>query len=166
MSRQPKIGEKVWVKKISSDKPCTVKSINWIYVNVRPLHAHKDIEVMISDIEFISPEVLTGKEKCEIVNRLVDPNTFKENMSNFYRELSTLNNLIKKYPNLDFWREFTPNFKVKSLIWWFGGGAIQMNDFYNFYSLDFKVKKDTIGTVKLGEDIKIEKQQTLKDILN
>lgn len=164
--RTPKIGEKVWVKKISSDKPCTIKSISWIYINVRPLHARQDVEVTIDDIEYISPETLTGEEKKEIVNRLVKPETFKEDISYFYREISTLNNLVKKYPNLDFWREFAPNFQVKSLMWWFGGGTIQMNDFYNFYLLDFDVKKTTIGKDKIGEDIKIEKQQTIKEILN
>ena len=166
MKRQPKIGEKVWVKKVSSEKVCTVKSINWIYVTVRPLCARQDVEVTIDDIEYIAEEILDGKEKSEIIKRLVKNETLIGDKTNYYREVATLNNLIKKYPDLDFWREFDPGFQAKSLMWYFGGGKLKINDSFNNFNLDFSPKKSTIGEVKLGEDVKVEKQQTLRDILS
>ena len=165
MNRKPKIGEKVWVRKICKNKPCTIKEIKWIYIYVRPFHAKENVEVTIDDIEYIQPEMLTGEEKYTIVNKLVKSEMFKENISNFNMEIATLNFLIKKYPNLEFWRQFDPGFQVKSLKWWIGSGMMQMNNFYNLFELDFEQKKTTIGDKKLGEDIKIEKQQTFKELL-
>ena len=85
MKRQPKIGEKVWVKKVSSEKVCTVKSINWIYVTVRPLCARQDVEVTIDDIEYVAEETLDGKEKSEIIKRLVKNETLIGDKTNYYR---------------------------------------------------------------------------------
>lgn len=165
MSRQPKINEKVWVKSICQDKPCTVKEINWIYVKVKPFRKEAE-EVLIDEIEFIEPETFSGEEKKSIILRLVKQEILKES-SNYYREVATLNNLIKKYPNLNFWRQFNAGFQVRSLMWFLGKGASQMNNFYNQFELDFKTKKIIIPQQeKIGKDESLKNKQTVMDLLN
>lgn len=142
-----------------------IKKINWIFYVVKEKPASKEYEVTIDDITFAVPEELTDHEKVNLINLHV-LKCYTLDYRSKIRELGILKKLTKKYSNLDFWRSFEPGFKMKSLIWWLGGGAEEISKQYASFNLDFALKIPTIGKEKLGEDVPAAKQMTLKEWLN
>ena len=68
-------------------------------------------------------------------------------------EMSVLNRLLKKYPDLDFWRTFSPGYRVNSLRWFMGEGEKSIRKYYGLFNLDFEPKeKKIVGDKKVGED--------------
>lgn len=158
--RKPKIGEYIKVNGVPElvGKEVKVAACALGSVWVKPKYAREDIEVPIDLIEFIEPEKLGGHEKNELIKKWVDEKNI-ESQSLFNNEKRFLNLLIEKYPNLQFWRNFDPGFKVKSLIWWLAGGKMDIQKFYNYYCVDINVSTNNnlhLENQKIGEDIEIK----------
>lgn len=111
--------------------------------------------------EYIDEEKLTGKEKYEILDRLVKPEILLD-MAKKNFQLSVLNKHIKKHPNLDFWRQFDPGFKTFNLLWYYGDGAQMLNFKYQEFTfdLDSKASKpdNKLSESKIGEDITVKQK--------
>lgn len=177
--RQIKLNERVLVKTSSipelKGKIVTVKQIKWIELTVRIFPRGRiDYYLLDSDIEFLEPEKLLISEKKRIVKSFFDPNFIKSFKGIEYhqfinREIGILNELVEKYPDLSFWRNYIPDFSVKSICWYFSpdGEALLKKHYSTFVSkVEFVKKESNIGEQKLGEDIKIQKPKSVFDWLN
>lgn len=84
------------------------------------------------------------------------------------RELKITEQLIKKYPEPDFWLHMDLGFQLNSLAWFIGSeGAAEIMRRYKLYKFDLPIKEEyNIGKEKVGEDKKIEKRQgSIKEFL-
>ena len=168
--RKPRVGDKIKVKHSVlpeyRDKTFTIKKVSWMYLSVLPKNERQEIEITDDDIEsYENRESLSGDEKKEIIRRLVLEEMLTD-IKVMIKELSCLNRLIDKYPDCDFWRNFTPGYQAKSMVWWLGGGKEEVRTEYSKLSLDFSVKELTIGEDKLGEDTIFSQSKTLSSWLN
>lgn len=101
--------------------------------------------------------------KKEIIDRLVEPKY------DIGLEIKTINKLIEKYP-IDFLSTVRLYFKVKSLLWFIGGGKTRLEEFYKVWlsrnSLILEREEVKIEENKIGEDKPAKKAKTLKAFLN
>ncbi len=140
----------------------TVTSIVLDTIFARKKFARAD-ESFDSDVKFEYAEIekLTGKEKYDILERLVKPESLDE-MSKKNFQLSILNKHIKKYPNLDFWRQFDPGFKTFNLLWFYNDGAKMLNFKYQEFTfgVDSKGSKpqSVLSEAKIGEDVLVKQK--------
>jgi hypothetical protein len=168
--RKPRVGDKIKVKPSVlpqyRDIICTIKKVNWIYLAILPKYSRQEIEITDDDIEsYENRESLSGDEKKDIIKRLVLEEMLVD-IKSMISELSCLNRLLDKYPDCDFWRNFTPGYQAKSVAWWLGGGKEEVRTEYSKLSLDFSVKELIIGEDKLGEDTTFSQSKTLSSWLN
>jgi hypothetical protein len=160
--RKPKINEKVYIKTIpqamrGKGKPATVKAVVLDSVTVKLFHS-ETVDVHISDIDYIKAEKFSGKESEEIIIRLVKAETLCE-PNQLILQRKFLNILIEKYPSLQFWKNFSPKYQVRSLIWWLAGGKMEMMKEYNKYTLDFPDPinhNELLLEESIGENYKIK----------
>ena len=159
--RTPKIGEKVNIKSDSLIYKIFDVSPDLLSVKIIEYRKKKsEIKTILSqDLIYIDPEQLSGKEKNQLVDKFVKAD-FLPDFATRYKELSVLNRLLKLYPNLDFWRNFNPNFQVKSLLWWFGGGKKDLIVAYNYFTLNLTTPQKSVNlqSEKIGEDVQINKK--------
>ena len=168
--RIPKIGEKVNIKSDSLIYKIFDVSQDLLVVKVVEYRKKKsEIKTILAqDLIYIDPEQLSGKEKNQLVDKFVKPD-FLPDFATRYKELSVLNRLLKLYPNLDFWRNFNPNFQVKSLLWWMGGGKKDLILAYNSFTLNLTTtqKPVSLQAEKIGEDVKVQKKiSTFSDLFS
>lgn len=111
---------------------------------------------------------MSGEEKYKILESWVDSNYLPDNKIKFF-QLSVLNRLVKQYPDLSFWKNYIPEFKVKNLLWYFGDGEKILKIAYNGWKIDLtsRTKSLMLGTEKVGEDyvLKGKKQKSIIDII-
>lgn len=138
------------------------------YVKLK--YARAEEMVAISDLEIINepikPKVdkLSNKERGEILTRLVEQESIK---LNFKREWAILNLLIKKFNNLEFWREgFKPALKVESLAYWYHRPEVEQ--LYKTWAINLESKRVEIvlEKEKIGEDIQTTNGTRYKNILD
>lgn len=104
------------------------------------------------------------KERHQMVRRFVKPEKLR--LAKERREQNTfLAMLLKRYPDVAFWRAFDPCFQVRSLLWWRGGGKADLERAYNAFRLDFEPKPSIVGDKKLGNDVIVNRKPTLREWL-
>lgn len=177
--RTPKIGEKIKLNKdtLNPDKIYKIVELIYnllsekeiLYVIIKEFNkkGSPKIKVSIDDITYIEAETLSGEEKHKLLDKFVKAD-FLPDFTTRHKELGVLNRLIKAYPNLDFWRNFNPNFQVKSLLWWFGGGKKDLIVAYNYFTLNLTTPQKVVSlqSEKIGEDVQINKKpKTFLDLL-
>lgn len=169
--RTPKIGEKIKILNDSSEKIYKISelSIDGSYIVAKEFWKKKaqNTNILLENIIYLEPESLSGIEKNQLLDKFVKAD-FLPDFVTRHRELGVLNRLIKAYPNLDFWRNFNPNFQVKSLLWWFGGGKKDLIVAYNYFTLNLTTPQKSVNlqSEKIGEDVQINKKpKTFLDLL-
>jgi hypothetical protein len=175
--RKVKINDRLIVKKSSipelMGKEVIVKKVNWIELTVRLPHGRQDYFLLDSDIDFLEPEQLSSLEKRAIIKKMIDEKSLNSKRGEGYfkfinHEVGALNQLIEEYPDLDFWRQYTPDFSVKCISWYLSpeGDDLLRKHYNPFVSkVDFKKKETSIGQQKLGDDVKIQKPKSVIDWL-
>jgi hypothetical protein len=162
LKRLPKIGEKV---KQDGVEYKIVSECLGVYYG-RAKYVREDTELDLEKIQFLTAETLSRDDMFKLVSFYVKEEFLK---NNFINEVKILGRLRKKYPDLSFWREyFRPGYKVKGLMWFFGGGAEELEKQYKLYTIDLtrKPEKAIIGDTKIGEDLPITKRaRNLLDLL-
>lgn len=159
MMRKPKVGEKVMVKDDPSGsiyKIMGFTALGYIWIKKTKLRNQPQIEVLEENIVFLDKETIDGRDKFAIIERWTDPNYIND--GNRLTQLVALNGLIEKYPNVDFWKEFHPTFKVKNLFWYRGAGADKLQIFYHSFSKDLTEITTSVNLelTKVGEDFEIK----------
>lgn len=174
--RIPKINEKIFIKNIPEYKGPDGKAVKVIqyslgFAYVKPPYWKGElIEVPLEEIDFITPDSLSGEEKKKIINEHVKLEYITD-FTVYHREMGILNKIIEKYPDLSFWREyFVPDFQVKSLIFYLASGKDFLKKRYNEFTIDLttpKTNNTTLNTEKIGEDVVINsKPKNLIDFLD
>ena len=163
--RIPKINDIVRVNavEISPAKDCKILSIVLDSIFVRPKFSRQDFEIKEDQIvSWVNEEILTGKEKETIIRRLVKEEFLKsEDFHQLHNQLHILKRLIVEYPNLDFWRNFSPPTRVVSLAQYMGANKDALRFQYNQATLDLGAKeqvKEVLSEEKIGEDIIVKKR--------
>jgi hypothetical protein len=161
--RKLKVNDKVKYK----DQIGKVEDIILGFVIFRPKFARETFnieeDIFNQHVEYLTADSLTPSEKRAIIRRNVESNDLDfDKHEDMMIQVGFLNMAIKEYPNLDFWKNFTGPYKVKSFIWWArGGGKDELRKLYARYSLEFEAPKSIIlEAEKLGEDAKIENKIT------
>lgn len=136
---------------------------------IRLKRARQDEMVAAADLEVIEEIVidkLSKVEKGELLKKLVEPETLK---TKYVEELVLLNMLVKKFPNLSFWRNhFAPALKVDSLTFWLYVQADVVEKEYRAWTIDLTTSREEnkLEKDKVVEDVEIKKKpKTLLDIL-
>lgn len=174
MSRRPKKNDRVYIGGIPEyfQVEMKVKSTLLESVFVRPKGGREDIEVSESDLFYLDLEELESGEKIELIKKLVKEE-FLTDIILLRREQGVLNRLLKKYPDVDFWRGLEIGFQMRSLLFWIGkNGSPQIEQMYREFTLDKNTAKGNnksvtnITTEKVGEDIVVRaKPRNLLDII-
>jgi hypothetical protein len=166
--REPKLGERIKITGHPED--FKIESIFFDQVTAveikRGRGERKKLEINISDITYLEAETLARDKMFEVLGLYVEESFLKENL---VKEIGVFGRLRQKYPDLSFWKTyFRPKFKVKSLLWWLGGGSRDLEIAYKNYTLDLtqEQKKITLSDNKVVEEVRYEKKpKNLFDIL-
>lgn len=169
--RKPRLSEKVQLLKRGDGLYKVTKivdSLDGVFVKETHKRGAKEEFVSLEDIVYLEDEKMSGEEKYKILESWVDSNYLPDNKIKFF-QLSVLNRLVKQYPDLSFWKNYIPEFKVKNLLWYFGDGEKILKIAYNGWKIDLtsRTKSLMLGTEKVGEDyvLKGKKQKSIIDII-
>lgn len=166
--REPKLGERIKIDGHPED--FKIESVFFDQVTAveikRGRGSRKKLEVNTSTITYLEAETLPRDKMMEILGLYVEEEFLKVNL---VKEIGVFGRLRQKYPELDFWKiYFRPKFKVKSLLWWFGGGNKDLEIAYKNYTLDLtqQQKETSLSETKVVEQVQYEKKpKDLFDIL-
>lgn len=163
-TRKPKVGEKVFQDGVEYK---VVEEFLGFYYGKKK-YARENTLLDPAKTKFLTEEKLSRDEIFQLLKGYVQEEFLKDN---FVKEIGVFGRLRQKYPDLTFWREyFRPDFKVKSLLWFLGGGSKDIELQYKkwTYNPDLTNQEKTvnIGTEKVGEDIEVKKKpKNLLDLL-
>lgn len=73
------------------------------------------------------------KTKISIIQKLVDPESLKATKSAWGREVKLLNDFLKRYPDETFWSNWGVGYPVRSLAWFKGGGAPELENAWRMH---------------------------------
>lgn len=161
--RKPRLGEMVLVKAgdLAGEK---VKVSRANSFSIWTKQDDREIELDIDDIELVERDKIDRREKSRLLHLYVEPLSLRL-AEDRNREIGIFSRLLSKYPDVDFWRQFKPSFKVKSMAWWLGDGKADIEQQYNRLNLDFDPKPIIVGTKKLGESMNLPKKRSIQDWL-
>lgn len=169
--RNPKINERVYVLGLKGfgpgEKTCKVHGffLDTVYVRLEPRKPL--VEVDLKDVVYVEKDKLTTTEKTYILWKHLTPEMYSRLDAKV--EYSLLGRLVKKYPDLSFWRDFNPPYQVKSLLYWLGNGRQEFKQFYNEFTQDISTPTQNITknitSEKIGEDSSLTfKPKNLKQL--
>lgn len=76
---------------------------------------------------------ISHKTKLLILKTHLRPEILAEGPKMYAREMKNLNDLLKKYPEEQFWLDLHPGYGVRSLAWFKGEGFIQIEQAWRLY---------------------------------
>jgi len=91
----------------------------------------------------------------------------EKKINEFGNNMRVAANLLKKYPDRDFWSRFTIPFKLNTLLFFYGEQGKEMigKAYYSRKDESIKIERVELSTEKVGMDI-VSKPKSIRDFLN
>jgi len=150
-TREPKKNEIVRLKTDSKEYKVLSYCLGLVSLRENVKRSRNKKEVGLNEIEYTEAETLSGDEKKEILNRLVEERALS---SAYIREISILSKMWAKFPHKEFWIEgFKPALKVSSLSYWYNRPEVEQ--LYKNWAIDLtrKTEEIVLEKEKIGPDL-------------
>lgn len=115
--------------------------------------------------EIIPPEnLLDHKTKLKTIGLIVKEEVMKGNPKMWAREVKLINQLIKSYPDRDFWLNLHLGFSLHSLAWFkLPEGAVELEKSWRFFKLQ-KSQKKTLDVISKPDIVSVNVPELPKKI--